>query len=96
MMEKENVIDHTEAKRLDAAVAEWETCSEVYSDFAPIRDFLMKRGFDGVLYENKYEIIPGERDPEGKDSWIAFWPQQVKSAIGNAGGYSDDDPRIWY
>lgn len=42
---------------------------------------LEKKGYDGIVYQNYVE------DP-GKDSWIAFHPNQVKSALGNTGAFS--------
>lgn len=47
----------------------------------------IEEGYDGLVYENTVE---GNR---GDDSWVAFRPEQVKSAIGNSGAfdrYSDD------
>lgn len=43
-----------------------------------IMSTLESLGYDGIVYENKYEDV-------GSDSWIAFRPDQVKSAVGNCG-----------
>lgn len=49
-----------------------------------IKVLLLAAGFDGVAYENKQE-------GRGK-SWIAFRPEQVKSAIGNSGLFNPSSP----
>lgn len=47
------------------------------------------QGYDGIVYLNEYE------DPEHPaDSWIAFYPEQVKSAEENIGTYDSKDPDI--
>lgn len=48
---------------------------------AQLRDGLIRLGYDGIKYENKVE------DP-GSISWIAFSPNQIKSAAGNTGRFS--------
>lgn len=50
---------------------------------------LEEMGFDGVLYENAVE-------KEGKytRTWIAFHPEQIKSAIGNSGKFDRLNPDI--
>lgn len=48
---------------------------------AELRDGLIRLGYDGIKYENKVE------DP-GSISWIAFSPNQIKSATGNTGRFS--------
>ncbi|RJP48800.1 MAG: PLxRFG domain-containing protein [Anaerolineaceae bacterium] len=37
-----------------------------------------------------------ENFPDAKDSWIAFMPEQVKSAYGNSGDFGKNDPDIRY
>lgn len=43
-------------------------------------------GYDGIVYDNKYE--------GGGDSYIAFRPEQIKSAIGNRGTFDPNNPDI--
>jgi hypothetical protein len=43
-----------------------------YEAFAPIRQLLKERGYDGIVYKNEAE--------GGEDSYIAFDPEQLKSA----------------
>lgn len=42
-------------------------------------------GYDGIVYSNEHE---------GGESWIAFNPTQIKSAIGNSGEFNPKDKRI--
>jgi Large polyvalent protein associated domain 38/ADP-Ribosyltransferase in polyvalent proteins len=52
------------------------------------RKLLEANGYDGVVYKNQVE---------GKgDSYIAFKPEQIKSAIGNSGEFSPTNPDIRY
>jgi hypothetical protein len=44
-------------------------------------------GYDGVVYSNKFEGVES-------DSYIAFDPRQVKSAIGNDGSFDRNDPNV--
>jgi hypothetical protein len=48
-------------------------------------------GYDGIVYKNTEEIGPAG---EIADSYIAFRPEQIKSATGNRGTYDPDDPSI--
>lgn len=50
-----------------------------------LREQLRKNGHDGIKYKN---------DVEGGQSWIAFHPTQIKSAIANKGTFSPVDPHI--
>lgn len=49
-----------------------------YKEFAPVRQLLMDKGYDGIKYENTIE---------GDTSWVAFRPEQVKSVL-NTGTFS--------
>ena len=46
---------------------------------------LMSEGYDGIVLED---------EEFGGESWIAFRPEQIKSAIGNRGTYDPNDPSI--
>ena len=52
-----------------------------------LRSILLAQGFDGVRYEN---LVEGP----GDISWIAFDPQQIKSATANVGTYDPEDPSV--
>ena len=52
-----------------------------------LRDLLLRLGYDGVKYENRYEDV-------GSTSWIAFDPRQIKSATDNVGTYDPENPSI--
>lgn len=51
-----------------------------------IQAVMKEKGIDGIVYRNAVE--------GSGDSYIALDPKQVKSAIGNSGAYSPDDPNI--
>lgn len=50
-------------------------------------ELAIEEGYDGLVYENRYE-------DRGSDSWVAFYPEQVKSAVGNRGTFSRVDADI--
>lgn len=52
--------------------------------YAGLADDLEKRGFDGVIYR-----APGEAP-----QFLAFRPEQIKSALGNRGTFDPSNPRI--
>nr|MBQ6739425.1 hypothetical protein [Synergistaceae bacterium] len=58
----------------------------VYWDF-DIK-YAKQGGYDGLVYENEVE---GDGD-----SWIAFYPEQVKSATKNNGEFNPNNPNIYY
>lgn len=45
------------------------------------------KGHDGIVYKNAHEDV-------GSDSWIAFHPSQIKSAICNSGAFNRRDADI--
>ena len=47
---------------------------------------LQANGYDGLVYKNLHE--------GGGDSWIAFDPRQIKSAIGNDGKFDPKSPKM--
>ena len=49
--------------------------------------YLQSKGFDGIVYENKIE-------DKGRDSYIVFASDQIKSATNNNGEYSSRNPDI--
>ena len=51
-----------------------------------VRKLAIEEGFDGFGYKNEVE-------GEGR-SFVAFRPEQIKSAIGNRGTYDPNDPNI--
>jgi DNA topoisomerase IB len=50
-----------------------------------LRERLLKKGYDGVVVRNS--MTDGDAD---RDDWVAFHPEQIKSAIGNIGKF---DPK---
>jgi GNAT superfamily N-acetyltransferase len=56
---------------------------------AAFRARLVSQGYDGVVVR--------ESDTDGgqyRDDWVAFYPTQIKSAIGNSGDFAADNPDI--
>ena len=51
-----------------------------------VRDLIERYGYDGIVYDNMYE--------GGGDSYIAFRPEQIKSATANRGTFDPTDPSI--
>lgn len=50
-------------------------------------------GYDGLVYANWGEFDP-DADGNPRDSYVAFRPEQIKSAIGNNGNFDPSDPNI--
>ena len=55
-----------------------------------LRAKMQDAGYDGIVYRNTFE----RGNKAAHDSWIVFEPTQIKSAIGNNGDYSREDPSI--
>lgn len=86
------------------AVYGLKSAKDDYQRNIMVRELLDSLGYDGIVYLNRHEgnllekdyRTPGaisdadfkEKNPEAEDSWIALWPEQVKSAVGNRGTYS--------
>lgn len=56
-----------------------------------LQKLIKSHGYDGVVYRNTEEARGS-----GQDSYIAFDPKQIKSAIGNRGTFDPTDPNILY
>ena len=77
-----------EARKHGVAISEREY-DEVFNardSNDALRALLLAKGYDGVVYKN-------EAEGEG-DSWIAFRPEQIKSATDNNGQFDGDNPDI--
>lgn len=60
-----------------------------------MRRAIEKAGYDGLKYRNKYEA--GRSLKSGSQSavaWVALYPEQIKSAIGNSGEFDPYEPSI--
>ena len=56
---------------------------------------LLEQGYDGIHIKGdpKYaDVMSGEE--YAADAWVAFEPEQIKSAIGNSGAFDPNDPSI--
>jgi hypothetical protein len=51
-----------------------------------LKSILSEKGYDGIVYANQVEH-------RGKDSFIAFYPEQIKS-VNNQGTFSPTDPNV--
>lgn len=58
--------------------------------FEEIVDEIKEHGYDGIVYLNTVENLRGEQ----ADSYIAFDPEQIKSAYGNVGTFDKDSPDV--
>lgn len=54
-----------------------------YSSVEKFKKSLTEKGYDGVVVRNS--MTDGDVD---RDDWVAFFPTQIKSAIGNNGNFS--------
>lgn len=64
-------------------------------DFWSTRDlaeYAMDNGYDGLIIRRIYDRREGSGKPA--DVYVVFNPSQIKSAIGNRGGFSSDSPMI--
>jgi hypothetical protein len=59
-----------------------------------VREELQKQGYDGIVYANTHDGATLAEKMQAKDSYIAFQPEQIKSAIGNRGTYDVRTPNI--
>lgn len=56
-----------------------------------------RQGFDGILIEGSVDYsgeINGQRREDVYDQWIAFEPEQIKSAIGNPGTFNKHSKHV--
>jgi hypothetical protein len=60
-----------------------------YPSVGAFKKDLMSQGYDGVVVRNS--MTDGDVD---RDDWVAFYPTQVKSAIGNIGNFDPNSPII--
>lgn len=77
------ITDDNFAVRYEAAEADIRASSNPLNDF---RRVFERMGYDGIVYDNVAE--------GGGDSYIAFRPEQIKSATGNRGTFDPRDPDI--
>jgi len=71
-----------------------------------VRQAFEAMGFDGIIDRRANQKFGSEKDPKtgqkmagmkpGTVHYIAFAPEQVKSAIGNSGAFSKEDSRIQF
>lgn len=72
-------------KRKELSFREWSHFAEM-----KIREDLEARGYDGILHQSD-----GLQDgSNGGNVWVAFYPEQIKSATGNEGTFNPNDQRL--
>lgn len=68
------------------SIANPKRIADQVDDWSDAIERAKAEGFDGIVYRNQFE-------DKGSDSWVAFYPWQVKS-IQNEGTFRRDDPSI--
>jgi hypothetical protein len=82
----QSVMREVRKKGVDISESEYSEVFNARNNNAALRELLLSKGIDGVIYKN-------EAEGEG-DSYIAFRPEQIKSATGNRGTFDPNDPSI--
>ena len=72
----------------------------ILNDLTPFkaRKIIEELGFDGIKYDARYIMgpnLPGYGNERRDVSWIALYPNQIKSATGNNGMFSPDSEDIY-
>lgn len=85
-LERKGLLPKGEGKRIVREIdADWK----LRAKYDPMmRQIIEDAGYDGVVYANTQE--------GAGDSYIAFRPTQIKSAIGNVGTFDPNNPDIRY
>jgi hypothetical protein len=65
--------------------------SNITAGWEWLRNYFESKGYDGIKYANVGE---SEDEAAGDYSYIAFRPEQIKSAIGNSGAFNRSDPDL--
>lgn len=87
----------------------WKAVESADFDGPEIKRKIIAAGYDGVVYLNRGEGLEdtdvsdlGDTTdeefnaalPHASDSWIAFYPNQIKSAIGNSGQFDPENQSV--
>lgn len=96
----ERIIDEIETITRDLLeqgmlndIAAWKATSENKAYMQELRDLLLEKGYDSIIYANEGEYIPTD-DGDASPSFIVLQPQQIKSVF-NKGPWSEGE-RILY
>lgn len=82
----QSVMREVRKRGVKISEAEYDSAFNANDNNSALRDLLLSKGIDGVVYKN-------EAEGEG-DSYIAFRPEQIKSATDNRGTFDPNDPSI--
>ena len=83
-LEKKKLLPKGEGKRIERDIDKDWRMRKTYDPM--LRQIMIDAGYDGIVYQNTHEGIG--------DSYILFSPNQLKSAVGNNGEYSPNNPSI--
>jgi hypothetical protein len=61
-----------------------------------LRERFEDGGYDGIIIKADKSLDPRPEAEFAKESFVAFYPDQIKSAIGNRGTFDGDNPNIVY
>ena len=53
------------------------------------------QGYDGVIFQNVYDSVGGEKYRKKSDVYVVFTPEQIKS-VGNVGTFDRSNPNVRY
>lgn len=73
---------------IDFGFPKEEVDNLLYKDSVYLKDYLINKKIDGIFYKNKIE-------DKGSMSYIAFYPNQIKSATDNNGNFSKESDNIY-
>jgi hypothetical protein len=68
----------------------WDSEADEFEDFEDLISEIKQRGYDGIVYKNVVENSPWQQ----ADSFIAFDPEQIKSAISNVGSFDRESADV--
>ena len=78
---------------IDSITCEWGTytCMDSMEMTKDVQNIFRKNGYDGLVYDNEWEWGDGDYPaPSGVDSYVAFYPNQIKSITNKKPSNSDN------
>ena len=85
---KQNLQGKLEAAPPRMAIPEWQLLRFDTPELGGIREQLLEKGYDGIILS---DVVRGKSD---NTTYIAFHPEQIKSATGNQGTFDPANPDI--
>ena len=101
-MHSEFILNPTELKEIEKILPPDDVLPNIklQAEYAvvmkKIKEILMQHGYDGAVYNNTVEGVANKHkgNKSSGKSWIAFKPEQIKSASGNNGEWSPNTGNI--